>query len=89
MTVVHLEPEQFMEMLLLRKTTPACHAIVLDCGIAGLVWHCSDGKNVYYMDNLQTDQSKRQDMDKMDPHLVHAEVYRKMSLDTQFCQLSI
>ena len=50
--VVHLEPEEFMKILQKEQLSVYARVYVLDSGIAGLIYMCSDSHNLYYLDRF-------------------------------------
>lgn len=75
MTVIHLEPEEFVEVLYARKGKLTAEPIVLDNGIAGMVYQFADEKNVYYLDRLFAGCAIH-----MSEQERHADMYRKVAL---------
>lgn len=81
MTIVHLEPEEFVMALASSGRPAGVHCIVLDNAIAAVVYTCEVGKNLYYMDRITVSLQKEEEAAQINPELLHAEVYRKMALD--------
>lgn len=80
--VIHLEPEAFIQMLTRTKLFVYARVYVLDSGIAGLVYMCSDAHNLYYLDRFVPAPDRKDDFDKIDFYDVHKDIYRKINLDT-------
>ena len=81
MTIVHLEPEEFAEMITSGSPCTGVHCIVLDCVIAALAYTCQKGEYLYYMDRICVSSQKEEEAARINPECLHAEVYRKMALD--------
>jgi hypothetical protein len=75
MTLIHLEPEEFVETLYARKGSLKTEAIVLDNGVAGMVYLFQDHADIYYLDRLFAGRSIQ-----MSEQERHAEMYRKVAL---------
>ena len=80
MNQVHLFEEEFQVLENTLITLPSYHAIVLDCGIAGMVKYYVLGDIVYYEDHLYADNTVLEQKYHGDPNDLHAEVYQKFAL---------
>ena len=81
MTIVHLEPEEFAEMINDSQQAIGVHCIVLDSLIAAMIYTCRYGEYLYYMDRICVSSYKQDEADQLNADCLHAEVYRKMALD--------
>lgn len=81
MTIVHLEPEEFAEIMTASGQPVGVHCIVLDCLIAAMIYTCRHGEYLYYMDRICVSSQKQEEASQINPDCLHAEVYRKMALD--------
>ena len=79
--VVHLEPEEFIKILQKEQLSVYARVYVLDSGIAGLIYMCSDSHNLYYLDRFVPAPNKQEDFDKISFYDVHKDLYRKINLD--------
>ena len=80
-TVYHLEPEDFIHTLFKEKLSVYARVYVLDSGIAGLIYMCSNEHNLYYLDRFIPAPHRKEDFEKMDFYDVHKDIYRKINLD--------
>lgn len=80
-TVTHLEPEEFMRVLVHYPQQVYARTLVLDCGIAVLVYTCQHGDHLYYLDRVDCSDQKKEKVNKMNFYELHAEIYRKINLD--------
>lgn len=83
MNIVHLEPEEFVSKAAITGNHVSFHSIVLDNGIAGIVYLFRTNEYLYYMDRLEVSMDKEDEKRALDPELLHAEVYRKVALDNR------
>lgn len=83
MTIVHLEPEEFVQYICTHNATVQCHCIALDNGIAAMIYVCCDGGHLYYMDRIQVSAAMEQRAQSFSKEELHAEVYRKIALDSR------
>lgn len=81
MNIVHLEPEEFVQKAAVTQNKVCCHCVVLDNGIAGIVYLFKMGKFLYYMDRFMVSHLKEEVARTWNPDELHAEVYRKVALD--------
>ncbi len=82
-TVVHLEPEEFAKELYHSQKPVYARTYVLDCGIAIVIYMCSDSHFLYYLDRPDCSIEKKDQLNSMDFYDLHAEIYRKVNLDNR------
>ncbi|WP_281521954.1 hypothetical protein [Dubosiella newyorkensis] len=80
MCVVHLEPEEFVQ-LIFRKKVPIEARVYPLFGIAALIHLCHVGKTLYYMDRVETNKENETGLKSMDCYEIHAQLYRMICLD--------
>ncbi|MBB5183403.1 hypothetical protein [Catenisphaera adipataccumulans] len=81
MQVIHLDAREFITASHHRYDITA-RPYVLDNGIAGMVYMFEgEGSRVYYLDHMFT--PRKEDLKRMDPEDLHAELYRKVALDVR------
>lgn len=85
MQVIHLEPEEFVCQAAISQSRFHYHCIVLDNAVAGIVYLFRKGDHLFYMDRFAVSEQKKAQIDKLDSHLLHAEIYRKVALDIALC----
>ena len=64
--VFRLNPVDFAKAMMKRKERLIPTPIVLESGIAGIVYGYYEGNDFYYLDRLDVDGSKREELRKMD-----------------------
>ena len=79
--VVHLEPEEFARELVHDPKTVYARTYVLDCGLAVVIYMCSDSHYLYYLDRPDGSNMKKDMLKSINPYDLHAEIYRKVNLD--------
>lgn len=83
MNIVHLEPEEFVQKAAVTQKKVCFHCVVLDNGVAGIVYLFKMGKYLYYMDRFMVSKLKEAVTSAIDSNVLHAEVYRKVALDNR------
>lgn len=83
MNIVHLEPEEFVQKAAVTQNKVCFHCVVLDNGIAGIVYLFKMGRFLYYMDRFMVSHLKESETCRIDSNELHAEVYRKVALDNR------
>lgn len=79
MTIVHLEPEEFVESAYLHHSTISAHPFVLDNGVACMVYFLEPSlDHIYYMDRPAHVQSNK--VNEYSSEQLHAELYHKVAL---------
>lgn len=80
MTIVHLEPEEFIQKLFVSQSKLQFHIIPLENKSVTVVYYFLDGCFTYYLDRIfeGCKSSMTQDL--------HADIYRKMAL-MQSCSI--
>ena len=63
--VVRLNPVEFAKAMMKKKKQLIPTPIVLDNGIAGIVYGYYDRDDFYYLDRLDVDVSKKEELRKM------------------------
>ena len=63
--VVRLNPVEFAKAMMKKKKQLIPTPIVLDNGIAGIVYGYYEGEDFYYLDRLDVDVSKKEALRKM------------------------
>ncbi len=81
LSVVHYEPKDFFTIVSVKGMTIFPRVMVLDKGIAGLVYMCKDGENLCYLDRFYPSNLKEEEYNKLDAYEVHKELYVKINLD--------
>ena len=77
--VVRLNPVEFAKAMMKKKQlipTP----IVLDNGIAGIVYGYYEGEDFYYLDRLDVDVSKKEELRKMNVMELRQEIALKIKI---------
>lgn len=79
MTLIHLEPEEFVQTMYFQGGSLKIRTVAMDNGVGGLVYMFA-GKdcNIYYLDRLFTGVDLQ-----MSEANRHAELYRKVALLSQ------
>lgn len=80
MTIIHLEPEEFVESAYLHHSTISAHPFVLDNGVACMVYLLeTSSDHIYYMDRPANALAHK--VNEYSSEQLHAELYRKVALD--------
>ncbi|MBP3853023.1 MAG: hypothetical protein J6D18_00475 [Erysipelotrichaceae bacterium] len=78
MKLIHLESKDFMECMMAQKQTVQAHPLVLDCGLATMVYlFVGKEQTIYYLDALFT---CRPDINQHKENY-HSEIYTKVALE--------
>ena len=85
--VVRLNPVDFAKAMMKKKKQLVPTPIVLDNEIAGIVYGYYEGEDFYYLDRLDVDVSKKEELRKMNVMELRQEITLKIN---NFCsQLKI
>ena len=75
--VVRLNPVEFAKAMMKKKKQLIPTPIVLDNGIAGIVYGYYEGEDFYYLDRLDVDVSKKEVLRKMNVMELRQEIALK------------
>lgn len=77
-TIIHLEPEQFLQTLYQNHSKMKFHVYPLECGVAAIIYMFdgNDG-NTYYLDRPFGVNPARLPLNS---YSVHSDMYRKVAL---------
>ena len=78
--VVRLNPVEFAKAMMKKKKQLIPTPIVLDNGIAGIVYGYYDGDDFYYLDRLDVDVSKKEALRKMNVMELRQEIALKIKI---------
>lgn len=82
MCVIHLDTNEWLIKSVENKSAIHAKTLVLDQGIAGIVYYFSDNKkNVYYLDQFYPASLKKKEVDAIPFYEMHKQIYAKMQLD--------
>ncbi len=82
MCVIHLDANEWLIKSVENKSAIHAKTLVLDQGIAGIVYYFSDNKkNVYYLDQFYPASLKKKEVDAIPFYEMHKQIYAKMQLD--------
>ena len=77
--VVRLNPVEFAKAMMKKKKQLIPTPIVLDNGIAGIVYGYYDGDDFYYLNCLDVDVSKKEELRKMNVMELRQEIALKLN----------
>ncbi len=81
MCVIHLDANDWLSKLVENQSPIQDKALVLDQGIAGIVYYFSDCKdNIYYLDQFYSSSLKEKEVASIPFYDLHKQVYVKMQL---------
>ena len=78
--VVRLNPLDFAKAMMKKKKQLIPTAIVLDNGIAGIVYGYYEGEDFYYLDRLDVDVSKKEELRNMNVLELRQEIALKIKI---------
>lgn len=78
--VVRLNPVDFAKTMMKKKKQLILTAIVLDNGIAGIVYGYYEGDDFYYLDRLDVDVSKKEELRNMNVLELRQEIALKIKI---------
>ena len=78
--VVRLNPVDFAKARMKRKEQLIPTVIVLNNGIAGIVYGYYVGENFYYLDRLDVDVSKKEELGKINAMELRQEIAEKIKI---------
>lgn len=78
--VVRLDPVEFAKAMMNKKKQLIPTPIVLDNGIAGIVYGYYEGEDLYYLDRLDVDVSKKEALRKMNVMELRQEIALKIKI---------
>ena len=78
--VVRLNPIDFEKAMMKKKKQLIHTAIVLDNGIAGIVYGYYEGDDFYYLDRLDVDVSKKEELRNMNVLELRQEIALKIKI---------
>lgn len=78
--VVRLNPVEFAKAMMKKKKQLIPTPIVLDNGIAGIVYGYYEGEDLYYLDRLDVDVSKKEALRKMNVMELRQEIALKIKI---------
>ena len=78
--VVRLNPIEFAKAMMKKKKQLVPTAIVLENGIAGIVYGFYEGEDFYYLDRLDVDVSKKEELRKMNVIELRQEIALKIKI---------
>lgn len=78
--VVRLNPVDFAKARMKRKEQLIPTVIVLNNGIAGIVYGYYVGENFYYLDRLDVDVSKKEELRKINAMELRQEIAEKIKI---------
>lgn len=81
MCVVHLEPEEFVNILFRKGVRIEARVYPIHKAGAVVVHLCHVDETLYYMDRVETSPLKEEAVHKMSFYDLHAELYQKICLD--------
>ena len=84
MIQVHLFQEEFAALQKVLLQEPSFHAIVLDCGVAGMVKYYILNDVLYYEDYLYTNTEHLMSKFPGNEFQLHSEIYQKLALINAF-----
>ena len=77
---VRLNPFEFAKAMMKMKIQLIPTPIVLDNGIAGIVYGYYEGEDFYYLDRLDVDVSKKEELRKMNVMELRQEIALKIKI---------
>ena len=81
-TIIHLEPEEFVEKLFVHKKQLRVTPLVLEDGIAVMVYMFTGlDRNIYYMDRALS--PLKEEISEIPSFDLHKDLYRKVALDQE------
>lgn len=78
--VVRLNPVDFAKAMMKKKKQLIPTVIVLDNGIAGIVYGYYEGDDFYYLDRLDVDVSKKEELRNMNVLELRQEITLKIKI---------
>lgn len=78
--VVRLDPVEFAKAMMKKKKQLISTPIVLDNGIAGIVYGYYEGEDLYHLDRLDVDVSKKEALRKMNVMELRQEIALKIKI---------
>lgn len=82
MIVYHLDSSEWLSKLMEDHASVQSRALVLNQGIAGIVYCFLDvKKNICYMDEFFTSTYKEKEVNQISKEEIHAQIYYKMQLE--------
>ncbi len=82
MCVIHLDANDWLIKLLENKSAIEYKTLVLDQGIAGIIYYFSDcHNNIYYLDQFYPSSFKQKEVETIPFYEMHKQIYVKMQLD--------
>ncbi len=81
MCVIHLDAKDWLTKLIENKHSIQYKTIVLDQGIAGIIYYFSnDKKDIYYLDQFYSSSLKEKELSNISFYDLHKQIYVKMLL---------
>ena len=77
--IVRLNPVDFVKAMMKKKKQLVPTVIVLENGIAGIVYGYYEGDDFYYLDRLDVDVSKKEELRKMNVMELRQEIALKLN----------
>ena len=77
--IVRLNPVDFVKAMMKKKKQLVPTVIVLENGIAGIVYGYYEGDDFYYLDCLDVDVSKKEELRKMNVMELRQEIALKLN----------
>ena len=78
--IVRLNPVDFVKAMMKKKKQLVPTVIVLENGIAGIVYGYYEGDDFYYLDRLDVDVSKKEELRKMNVMELRQEIALKIKI---------
>ena len=78
--IVRLNPVDFVKAMMKKKKQLVPTPIVLDNGIAGIVYGYYEGDDFYYLDRLDVDVSKKEELRNMNVLELRQEIALKIKI---------
>ena len=78
--IVRLNPVDFVKAMMKKKKQLVPTVIVLENGIAGIVYGYYEGEDFYYLDRLDVDVSKKEALRKMNVMELRQEIALKIKI---------